>query len=78
MCRFKLVESRIIIQFTTFQYILCVGSSIDFYRNAPLFLEFQYILCVGSSNYAGVKWVEQEEFQYILCVGSSCTLVLIR
>ena len=50
MCRFKKILAILLLLITSFQYILCVGSSLPFANSLLNIIAFQYILCVGSSQ----------------------------
>ena len=70
MCRFKQEKVLDIVKFSGFQYILCVGSSVEWCIRLCWSVLFQYILCVGSSIPTDADGYAVTPFQYILCVGS--------
>ena len=56
---------------STFQYILCYGSTNSVALFGLFILKFQYILCYGSTIVNLNDFKQCPEFQYILCYGST-------
>ena len=71
MLRFNVGSSTFLTSLTSFQYILCYGSTIIILFFHVLNFKFQYILCYGSTFFSNGLLVLSLLFQYILCYGST-------
>ena len=71
MLRFNQSKTKKSTGTSEFQYILCYGSTKNFFFAIHFCLLFQYILCYGSTGLSKSAMITVALFQYILCYGST-------